>query len=268
MDRVTPPDRWSKASAYESFMGRWSGPLARRFVNWLAAPAGGRWLDVGCGTGALTAAILADAEPDAVVACDPSGDFVAYLSEHRRDSRLRVEVATLSTLPPGDSAFDVIASNLVLNFLPDTVAALREILTRVRPNGIVAASVWDYAGGMQFLRAFWDGARSIDPAAESLDEGRRFPVCAPGPLAGAMNAAGFTGVETGEVVVDTVFPSFTDYWTPFLEGVGPAGAYASALDRRGQHALAEAVRARVPIGPSGAIAMTARAWTVRGRRHP
>lgn len=266
MDRVTPPDRWSKAAAYESLMGRWSRPLARRFVVSLAAPAGSRWLDLGCGTGALTAAILEEAQPAAVVACDPSRDFAAYLHEHQRDARLRVEVATLSTLPPDDVAFDVVASNLVLNFLPDPVAALRDMLARIRANGIAAASVWDYADGMQFLRAFWEGARAIDPAAAALDEGERFPLCSPARLVHAMNEAGFANIASGEIVVETVFPSFADYWTPFLEGVGPAGTYASALDDDAREALEAAVRARVPVAPSGAIAMTARAWTVRGRR--
>jgi trans-aconitate methyltransferase len=266
MARVNFPDRWSKAGAYESFMGRWSRELARRFVVSLAAPAGGRWLDLGCGTGALTAAILEEAKPAAVVACDPSQDFVAYLSAHQRDARLRVEAANLSTLPSGDSDFDVVASNLVMNFLPDPVAGLRDMYARTRANGVVAATVWDYASGMQCLRSFWDGARSVDPAAAALDEGERFPLCSPRRLVDAMNQAGLAEVAAGEIVVETVFSSFADYWTPFLEGVGPAGTYVAALDDHARDALAGAVRSRMHTEPSGAIAMTARAWTVRGRR--
>jgi hypothetical protein len=130
---------------------------------------------------------------------------------------------------------------------------------------MVAACVWDYAAGMQMLRVFWDAARTLDPRAASLDEGARFPICTPTRLGDTMRAAGFLAVAVGEIVIDTVFTSFADYWSPFLEGVGPAGTYVTALDDRGREALAQHVRARLPIDSSGTLALTARAWTVCGR---
>jgi trans-aconitate methyltransferase len=265
MTTTLGPDRWSKANSYETFMGRWSRTLARRFVASLAAPAGARWLDLGCGTGALTAAILADAQPAAIVACDPSEDFVGYARAHQHDGRVQFEHANLNTLPVDHVNFDVIASNLVLNFLPDARAGLRGMRERGRPGGLVAAGVWDYASGMQMFRAFWDAARTVDARAASLDEATRFSLCTPECLAETMQDAGFGDVATGSITIDMTFTSFDDYWAPFLEGLGPAGTYVSSLDAGMRDDLAGALRARLPADRSGVIALTARAWTVRGR---
>jgi len=176
------PDRWAEASAYEAFMGRWSRPLVARLVETLDVPPGAHWLELGCGTGALTQAIIDHAAPASVVACDPSADVIAFAREHQSDRRVRFEVASASRLPQRDRGFDALASNLVLNFLPDPVAALRAMRLAASPQGVVAASVWDYADGMQYLRAFWDAATALDPAAAQHDEGTRFPLCAPEPL--------------------------------------------------------------------------------------
>ena len=264
MTQNVGPDRWSKALSYEAFMGRWSRDLARRFVASLTAPAGARWLDLGCGTGALTAAILAEAPPAAIVACDPSEDFVSYARAQQRDERVRFEQCDLNNLPAYD-AFDAVASNLVLNFLPDSVASLRGMGARLRPGGLVTASVWDYASGMQMFRAFWDAARTVDARAATLDEAIRFPVCTPERLAEAMREASLSDVSTGSIVIDMTFTSFDDYWAPFLGGLGPAGTYVSSLDAGKRDELARALRAQLPIDASGTIALTARAWTVRGR---
>src|SRR5262249_18317710 len=146
----------------------------------------------GCGTGALTAAILADAKPDAIVAFDPSEDFVGYARAHQDDGRVRFEHANLDSLPVDHANFDVIASNLVLNFLPDAAAGLRGMRDRARPGGLVAAGVWDYASGMQMFRAFWDAARTIDARAAALDEATRFSLCSPERLTDVMRDAGFS----------------------------------------------------------------------------
>ena len=157
-------------------------------------------------------------------------------------------------------------SGLVLNFVPDLGAALAEMLRVTRPGGVVAGYVWDYAGGMELIRRFWDAAIELDPAARGLDEGIRFPICAPGPLQRAFESAGLAGVEVRPIDVPTVFRDFDDYWTPFLSGVGPAPGYAAALDPARRDALRERLDATLPREPDGRIALTARAWAVRGRR--
>jgi len=260
-----PDDRWLAGDAYERFMGRWSRPLAHAFLDWLQPPRSARWLDVGCGTGALTTAICARCDPRSVVACDPSEAFVAHARQVSADPRARFVVAGAGSLPTVDGGFDAVVSGLVLNFVPDPAAALMEIRERLAPGGIAAVYVWDYAGQMAFLRAFWDEAAALDPAAAALDEAARFPLCTPANLVAVYEAAGFADVRTGPIEIATTFDDLDDYWTPFLRGTGPAPGYAASRtdDQRAQ--LRERLRLRLaPDG--GPIALRARAWAVRGRR--
>jgi len=260
-----PDDRWLAGDAYERFMGRWSRPLAHAFLDWLQPPRSARWLDVGCGTGALTTAICARCDPRSVVACDPSEAFVAHARQVSADPRARFVVAGAGSLPTVDGGFDAVVSGLVLNFVPDPAAALMEIRERLAPGGIAAVYVWDYAGQMAFLRAFWDEAAALDPAAAALDEGARFPLCTPANLVAVYEAAGFADVRTGPIEIATTFDDLDDYWTPFLRATGPAPGYAASRtdDQRAQ--LRERLRLRLaPDG--GPIALRARAWAVRGRR--
>src|SRR4030095_4043901 len=134
-----------------------------------------------------------------------------------------------------------------------------------RRDGVVALYVWDYAGGMQLMRHFWDAAGSLDPAALPLDEGRRFPICRPEPLAALFRDAALAEVDVRALDVPTVFRDFDDYWTPFLGGQGPAPGYCSSLDEARRTALRERIRARLPVQPDGRIPLTARAWGARGR---
>ncbi|HRA51899.1 methyltransferase domain-containing protein, partial [Actinotalea sp.] len=164
-------DVFADADAYEAYMGRWSRLVAPVFVAWLGAPAGLRWLDVGCGTGSLTAALIAGATPASVLAVDRSEAFVAAARRAALDLRVSVEVAAADALPVPDRSLDAAVSGLVLNFLPDAPAAVREQLRVVVPGGRVAAFVWDYAEGMEPLRHFWDAAASVDPGRADLDEG-------------------------------------------------------------------------------------------------
>jgi SAM-dependent methyltransferase len=258
------PEVWASGAAYESYVGRWSRLAAKEFLGWLAVPPGKRWLDVGCGTGALGGMILAMASPAQVDAVDRSEGYVAYAREQAKDPRVRFEVADAQALPSGDAAYDAVVSGLALNFFPDPARAVVEMARVARAGATVAAYVWDYAGRMELMRHFWDAAGALDPAARDLDEGRRFPLCRPEPLAALFRHAALADVETRAIDVPTVFRDFDDYWTPFLGGQGPAPGYVASLDEARRAALRERLRAALPAGPDGAIRLVARAWAVRG----
>jgi len=259
-------DRWLAADAYERYMGRWSRPLAQAFLEWLRPPSGAHWLEVGCGTGALTAAILSSRDPRSVAACDPSDAFIAHVREALADQRVTFVTGGADTLPLRDGGFDLAVSALVLNFVPAPLEALAALRQRLRPGGTVAACVWDYASGMEFLRVFWDEAVTLDPRAAALDEGRRFPLCAAPALRTLCEAAGLTQVDTGAVEIETRFADFDDYWEPFLRGTGPAPAFVASLDGPARDDLRERLRRRLRGGSSGEIRLRARAWSVRGIR--
>ncbi len=259
-------DIWANAAAYEQYMGRWSRLVARQFVAWLAVPAGTTWLDMGCGTGALTETIFESASPRYVVGTDASQSYVAYLRRQLTDQRLCFDVGDASVLNFNDEFYDNTVAGLILNFVPEPRQAVAEMARVTKPGGTVAAFVWDYAGEMQLLRRFWDAAVALDPAARELDEGVRFAICKPEPLAALFRHAGLKDVATRAIDVPTVFRDFDDYWSPFLGGQGPAPSYAMSLSDERRAALREQLRARLPIGTDGSIALSARAWAVRGTR--
>src|SRR5919202_1845191 len=211
-------DRWDSGDAYEPYVGRWSRLVAREFLHWLAVSSGCRWLDVGCGTGALTQAILKHAAPREVVGIDPSASYVAFARERSSDARARFEVADAQALRAPTATYDVAVAGLVLNFVPKPKRALAEMARVVRPGGTVAAYVWDYAEGMQMMRHFWDAAGALDPSAQELDEGRRFLLCRPEPLTNLFQTPGLEKIAVRAIDVPTVFRNFEDYWSPFLGG--------------------------------------------------
>ncbi len=257
-------DVWASGAAYEPYVGRWSRLVAREFLVWLAVPAGRRWLDVGCGTGALSQTIVERAAPHEVVGIDSSAGYVAYAREQVRDGCAHFDVGDARSLPFADEAFDAVVSGLVLNFVPQPDRAAAEMARVARPGGIVAAYVWDYAGEMQLMRHFWDAAAALDPAARNLDEGRRFPLCKPELLADLVRGAGLCDVAVRAIDVPTVFRDFDDYWSPFLGGQAPAPGYAMSLTEERRSALRERIRASLPFAPDGSIHLVARAWAVRG----
>lgn len=257
-------DRWEDASAYDRFMGRWSRALGREVVGALAIRPGGSWLEIGCGTGALTSAICELAAPASVVACDTAADYVAYCSERLRDPRLEVVQAGTGDFPARAGGFDAVVSSLVLNFLPRPVEALGRMRVACAPGGCVAACVWDYAEGMEFLRRFWDAAVALDPAAAPLDEGRRFPICRPEALRAAFESAGLRSVAVEPIDVATEFASFDDYWGPFVDGPGPAPTYVASLSPSARERL-ERHLAHALAGPER-FRLRAVAWLARGRR--
>jgi SAM-dependent methyltransferase len=198
------------------------------------------------------------------VAVDRSEGFAAFARARLPADRCRVLVGDAAALPVPDGAFDVVVSGLMLNFLPEPSRGVAEMARAARPGGWVAAYVWDYADGMQMLRSFWDAAVALDPAARELDGGRRFPICAPMPLAALMREA-LAGVEVRPIDVPAVFRDLDDLWTPFLGGQGPAPSYVASLDEEARGALRERLRATLPAEADGSIALTARAWAARGR---
>jgi SAM-dependent methyltransferase len=259
-------DPWTTGDSYEPYIGRWSRLVARELVAWLAAPENSRWIDVGCGTGALTETIVERTQPNLVNAVDASA---AYIEVARRklgsESRVRLHVADACALPLEASSHEFAVSGLVLNFVDEPLRMAQELARVVVPDGIVAAYVWDYAGEMQLIRRFWDAAVDLDPGARDRDEGRRFPICAPDPLAACWRDAGLHAVEVRAIEVPTRFRDFDDYWSPFLGGQGPAPGYAMSLDEARRAALRDRLRATLPIANDGSIRLSARAWAVRGR---
>jgi len=255
---------WASGDPYERYVGRWSRLVAREFIGWLDMPPRLRWLDVGCGTGALSAVIVAATEPAAVTGVDPSEGFLEFASAQLPDARVRFESGDAQALPLADRAVDAAVSGLVLNFVPDPARAMREMRRVVRPGGTVALYVWDYAGAMQLMRYFWDAAAALDPRARALDEGVRFPLCRPGALAALLEDAGLAAVATRAIDVPTIFADFDDYWSPFLGGQGPAPGYCMSLSEGQRSALRERLRASLPFEPDGRIALIARAFAVRG----
>lgn len=263
-----PSDRWIAGDAYDSFMGRWSRQVADRFLDWLAPAPGLNWLDVGCGTGALSQAVCRRCRPASLLGCDPSPDFVSFVTDSLAQCPATFTVATADNLPGHDHGFDFIVSGLVLNFLPDSPVAVQSMRDRLRPGGVLAAYVWDYAEGMQFLRAFWDEARAVDSAASNLDEARRFPLCQPERLADLLERADFEAVHTTSLDIDTTFRDFDDFWSPFRAGTGPAPSFLASLDANAQNQLARRLRQRLSPSSDVSIHLSARAFAVRGEVPP
>lgn len=254
---------WSVGDAYDMYVGRWSRRVAEVFLRWLGPPTGRYWLDVGCGTGALTGSILALADPEHVVGVDPSEGFLANARARIVDPRSSFRSGDARSLPLPDRRFDAVVSGLALNFVPDPGRAVAEFARVATPGGLVAAYVWDYLEGMAMMRYFWDAAATLDSAAE-LDEGRRFSLCRPEPLSELWAVAGLDQVAVQAIEIATVFADFDDYWRPFLGGQGPAPGYVMSLTDEHRDALRDLLRVRLPIGPDGSIPLTARAWAVRG----
>jgi len=257
-------DTWAAGATYEDFMGRWSRLLAPRFVSWLSVRPAARWLDVGCGTGALADAIGAQANPASVVACDPSEPFIEYARRRQVDPRISFVVAGVGQLPACPGGYDSVCSLFALNFFPQPDAAIDEMRRIAAPHGVVSVCVWDYAEGMEFLRRFWDSAAAIDAGAAALDEGRRFPICRPDALTSLLREGGLADVSCDAIEIPTRFSTFAEFWNSFQGGTGPAPSYVAGLDSPQREALATRLERSLPREPDGAISLVARAWVVRG----
>lgn len=243
------------AEAYDRFMGRYSMPLAPRFGEFAGVAAEQRVLDVGCGPGALTTELVRRLGPSAVSAVDPSEPFVAAARE--RHPGVDVRHGSAEELPFPDGGFDASLAQLVVHFMADPVRGLGEMARVTRPGGVVAACVWDHAGGEGPLSPFWAAARELDPEVEDESDlaGTRR-----GHLGELFREAGLQEVEETALSVSVEHGSFDAWWEPLTFGVGPAGAYLSQLDPERQARLRELCREALPEG-----SLTARAWAARGR---
>ena len=245
------------AGAYDRFMGRYSVPLAPQLADLAAVAPGQRALDVGCGPGALTTELVGRLGPTAVAAVDPSASFVAAARE--RHPGVRVLRAAAERLPFDDGAFDAALAQLVVHFMRDPVAGLRDMARVTRGGGVVAACVWDHAGGKGPLGVFWETARELDPGV--ADESR-LAGASPGDLTRLFREAGLDEVRGDVLWVRVEHPTFDEWWEPFTAGVGPAGSHVAGLDATRQALLRERCRERLPAAP---FTVTARAWAARGR---
>lgn len=262
--QLSVKDVWEVGEAYGMFMGRWSRLVAAEFLQWLSVPARSEWLDVGCGIGTLSRAILDLVNPARVVGIDRAPGFVSFADENIRDARAAFETGSAESLNSGANTYDAVVSGLVLNFVPQPDRAVSEMKRVVRSGGVVGAYVWDYADKMQLLRHFWDAAAVLDPQASTLDEGNRFPLCNAKRFGDLFVEQGLNNVEVRSIDVETHFTDFQDYWSPFLSGQGPAPSYVASLTNKPQSQLRELVRAGLPVSADGGITLTARAWAVRG----
>ncbi|MEP7286512.1 MAG: class I SAM-dependent methyltransferase [Chloroflexota bacterium] len=268
MDNQPPrqTEAWGNGATYEPYVGRWSRLVAPPFLAWLGVSSGKRWLDVGCGTGALTQTILQRADPVHVKGIDRSEGYIAFAQDHMHDERVQFEVGDAIALPVETGTYDATISALVLNFVSKPIQAVEEMARATKRGGIVAVYVWDYAGKMQLMRHFWNAAAALNPQAFSLDEGQRFPICNPIALTELFQAAKLNNVETYPIDINTDFTDFEDYWSPFLGGQGPAPSYAISLTDEQRTALRERIRNGLPFALDGSIPLVARVWAVRGVR--
>jgi SAM-dependent methyltransferase len=244
------------AAAYDSFMGRYSQHLSAQLADLAGVAAGQRVLDVGCGPGALTVELARRLGADSVVAVDPSQPFVA--AARARNPDVDVREASAEHLPFADDTFDAALAQLVVHFMSDPVAGLAEMRRVTRPGGVIAACVWDHAGGRGPLSPLWQAAHELDPSVTG--EGQ-LPGSREGDLTRLFEAAGLRDVEETELTVGVEHPTFDEWWEPFTLGVGPAGAYVGRLTAERQAQLRERCRASLPDAP---FVLEAQAWTARG----
>ncbi len=264
MDDARREALWSDAEAYDAYIGRWSRVVAREFLAWLDVAPQAAWLDVACGTGVLTRAILERCDPARVDAFDLSAPFLERAANTINDRRAEFRVADAQALPTAAASFDAAVVGLALNAFPEPRKALAELVRSVRRSGLIAAYVWDFDGEMQMLRYFWEAALELDPDADSDRNVLGFALCKPEPLSALFETAGLTAVETRAIDAPTAFVDFDDYWTPITRGGAPAQRYVASLGEPERTRLREHVRARLPVAKDGSIALIARAWAVKG----
>jgi SAM-dependent methyltransferase len=244
------------AGAYDRFMGRYSVRLSPQLADLAGVGPGQRVLDVGCGPGALTAELVSRTGAGNVAAVDPSAPFVEAAAA--RYPGVDVRLASAEDLPFEADAFDAALAQLVVHFMTDPVRGIAEMARVVRPGGVVAACVWDHAGGKGPLSLFWDAARSMDP---SVADESNLPGVREGHLASLFREAGLRDVESSVLSADLEHPGFESWWQPFTEGVGPAGVYVAGLSPERRSELRERCQAALPSGP---FTVVARAWAARG----
>ena len=255
---------FAASAGYERFMGRWSCQLAPAYVRFAGVKNGDRVLDIGTGTGSLAATLEATLPESEIVGVDPSEGFITYAQKNAKSTRAHFEVGDAQALKFNDASFDDALALLVMNFVPDHRKAVTEMRRVTRPQGKVSACVWDYDGGMQMLRFFWDEAVAFDPAIEPKDE-RHMKLSHQGQLSALWSDAGLVNIKEEPLTIEQAYSSFNDYWEPFTKGAGPGGAYVVSLSQDRREQLEARVRKRL-LGDrdDGPFKLTATAWCVRG----
>jgi SAM-dependent methyltransferase len=259
-------DSWASGESYQRYVGRWSKLVASEFIGWLDAPPQKHWLDIGCGTGSLSRAILELTSPATVKGIDPSQSHVSFAHDTIHDERAGFFVGTAESVQLPSDSFDFVVSGLVLNFVPDPERGVSEMKRLTHKGGIIGAYVWDYADKMELMRYFWNAAVAFDKTAVALDEGNRFPLCRPEALEALFTAVGLQNVDVRSIDIPTRFENFKDLWLPFLGGQGPAPGYAMSLDEERRSLLRDRLRSALPVTDDGSINLIARAWAVKGIR--
>jgi ubiquinone/menaquinone biosynthesis C-methylase UbiE len=266
MMQPTKIDKWTSGAHYDQWMGRWSRLLAQQFLKWLGFPPGMKWIDVCCGSGMVTEAIVERSAPASVVGVDASAEQISFAREHRAYPHVSFEIADATGLPFPDSSFDAAVCGLGLNYIPNPALALQEFRRVVRSGGTVAVYVWDYAQGARFLREFWDAAIAVDSEAASFDQAQRFPMCMQEELRSLFEQAKFEDIDVRALDVVTRFTDFDDYWEPLLTGQGSAPNYLATRDEQIRTAIRERLKATLPSNRQGVIELPARAWAIRGKK--
>jgi SAM-dependent methyltransferase len=258
-------DRWTSGAKYEQWMGRWSRLLAREFLGWLDAPKDLRWLDLCCGSGIVTEAILEKTEPASIAGVDASSAQISFARERRAHENVRFETGDAMALRFPDASFDIAVCGLGLNFIPTPAQGLSELRRVVRPGSTIAAYVWDYELGARFLRMFWDAARAVDSEAAAADQASRFPMCTEVGLTELFEQTPLRDIATRPLDILTHFADFEDYWAPLMTGQGSAPNYLASRGEQIQKQICERLRAALPANRDGTIELPARAWAIRGR---
>ena len=257
-------DAWKAGESYDLYMGRLSRAVAPHFLRWLGMPQGGDWLEIGCGTGAFSATILAEGRPRRLICIDPSDDFIAQARRNVGDPRADFRVGDAQALALETESQDVVVSGLVLNFVTDKSKALSEMRRVAHHGATIGFYVWDYpGGGIEFINRFWTAAASLDASAADLTEDRRFPACTPQHLEALASDAGLQAIDLAAIEIPTVFKNFEDYWRPFTLGAGPAPGYCMSLDEGARERLRAKLQDNLPPGAGGEISLKARAWALK-----
>jgi SAM-dependent methyltransferase len=256
---------WADEATYERYVGRWSRLVAAEFVSWFGAPTGARWLDVACGTGAMTAAILSGASPQHVDAIDRSERQLAG-ARALSDPRVTLALGDARELGGEDGRYDAVVAGLAFPAVADPAAVLREFARVVRADGLIGVYVWDFDGEMQPLRLFWEAATEMKPDADESDDDGSFGICTPDGLRAAFESAGLSNVCVGPLDVTAQFVDFDDYWAPFLTGDAPAQEHVQSLPSEARAELRELLRARLPIAEDGSFELRVRAWAGKGTK--
>lgn len=252
---------WNDTNGYELYVGRWSRLVSMDFIHWLDPRSDLKWLEVGCGTGALTSAILNSAHPQRVKAIDTSPDYINSARSAITANNVTFLEADIASLPK-DETFDMVTSGLVLNFLPDLNDSFRLMVHKLNHGGQLSAFVWDYAGHYQPMRHFWDAAKELSPAAEKFDAGVKFPICNKSNLVDLFQTAGLSNIAFTNIERVATFQSFDDYWLPIASAQGSVTTFMSTLDDTHKRDLQVLLKRRLPIAGNGEIKLIINALAI------